>query len=65
MACFLMYRGDVVPMYVNTDAAMVKTKCTVQFVDWSLWTCGGFQVGWRIFPASEMWMEPRMSVASW
>ncbi|KAK6247441.1 hypothetical protein QUC31_019006 [Theobroma cacao] len=34
MACCLMYRGDVVPNDVNAAVATIKTKRTVQFVDW-------------------------------
>ena len=34
MACCLMYRGDVVPKDVNAAVATIKTKWTVQFVDW-------------------------------
>jgi tubulin alpha len=34
MACCLMYRGDVVPKDVNSSVATIKTKRTVQFVDW-------------------------------
>ena len=34
MACCLMYRGDVVPKDVNSAIATIKTKRTVQFVDW-------------------------------
>ncbi|KAG6750755.1 hypothetical protein POTOM_045265 [Populus tomentosa] len=34
MACCLMYRGDVVPKDVNSAVATIKTKRTVQFVDW-------------------------------
>ncbi|KAB2005364.1 hypothetical protein ERO13_D11G245300v2 [Gossypium hirsutum] len=34
MACYLMYRGDVVPKDVNAAVATIKTKRTVQFVDW-------------------------------
>ncbi|KAG6495047.1 hypothetical protein ZIOFF_042838 [Zingiber officinale] len=34
MACCLMYRGDVVPKDVNAAVATIKTKRTVQFVDW-------------------------------
>jgi tubulin alpha len=29
-----MYRGDVVPKDVNAAVATIKTKRTVQFVDW-------------------------------
>ncbi|KAH7724975.1 tubulin alpha chain-like isoform X2 [Aphelenchoides avenae] len=42
MACCLLYRGDVVPKDVNAAIASVKTKRTIQFVDW----CPtGFKVG--------------------
>ena len=34
MACCLMYRGDVVPKDVNAAIVNVKSKRTVQFVDW-------------------------------
>jgi tubulin alpha len=34
MACSVMYRGDVVPKYVNTAIANLKKKKTIQFVDW-------------------------------
>merc|ERR1712226_1194289 len=34
MAVCLMYRGDVVPKYVNAAVATIKTKRTIQFVDW-------------------------------
>jgi tubulin alpha len=34
MACVLMYRGDVVPKDVNAAIATVKSKRTIQFVDW-------------------------------
>nr|prf tubulin alpha [Physarum sp.] len=34
MACCLMYRGDVVPKDVNASVAVIKTKRTIQFVDW-------------------------------
>ena len=34
MACVLMYRGDVVPKDVNSSIAAVKSKRTIQFVDW-------------------------------
>jgi tubulin alpha len=29
-----MYRGDVVPKDVNAAVSNIKTKRTVQFVDW-------------------------------
>ena len=34
MACSMMYRGDVVPKDVNASIATIKTKRTIQFVDW-------------------------------
>merc|ERR1711966_404307 len=34
MAVCLMYRGDVVPKDVNSSIAAVKSKRTIQFVDW-------------------------------
>uniref|UniRef100_A0A8C3AJ38 Tubulin/FtsZ 2-layer sandwich domain-containing protein n=1 Tax=Cyclopterus lumpus TaxID=8103 RepID=A0A8C3AJ38_CYCLU len=43
MACCLLYRGDVVPKDVNAAIATIKTKRTIQFVDW----CPtGFKVVW-------------------
>ncbi|CAI8045514.1 Tubulin alpha-3 chain [Geodia barretti] len=42
MACCMLYRGDVVPKDVNSAIATIKTKRTIQFVDW----CPtGFKVG--------------------
>ena len=42
MACCLLFRGDVVPKDVNAAIASIKTKRTIQFVDW----CPtGFKVG--------------------
>ncbi|SNX82610.1 alpha tubulin [Melanopsichium pennsylvanicum] len=42
MACCLLYRGDVVPKDVNSAVATIKTKRTIQFVDW----CPtGFKIG--------------------
>merc|ERR1712166_1473356 len=42
MACCLLYRGDVVPKDVNSAIATIKTKRSIQFVDW----CPtGFKVG--------------------
>ncbi|XP_041361944.1 tubulin alpha-1 chain-like [Gigantopelta aegis] len=42
MACCMLYRGDVVPKDVNAAIANIKTKRTIQFVDWSP---TGFKVG--------------------
>jgi tubulin alpha len=42
MSCCLLFRGDVVPKDVNQAIANIKTKRTIQFVDW----CPtGFKVG--------------------
>ena len=42
MACCLLYRGDFVPKDVNAAIATIKTKRSIQFVDW----CPtGFKVG--------------------
>ncbi|KAI9258237.1 tubulin alpha-1C chain [Sporodiniella umbellata] len=42
MACCLLYRGDVVPRDTNAAITNIKTKRTIQFVDW----CPtGFKVG--------------------
>jgi len=42
MSCCLLYRGDVVPKDVNVAIAALKTKRTIQFVDW----CPtGFKIG--------------------
>ena len=42
MACCLLYRGDVVPRDVNAAISTIKTKRTIQFVDW----CPtGFKIG--------------------
>jgi len=42
MACCLLFRGDVVPKDVNNAIAVIKTKKSIQFVDW----CPtGFKVG--------------------
>ena len=42
MACCLLYRGDIVPKDVSSAIATIKTKRTIQFVDW----CPtGFKVG--------------------
>ncbi|PWA34303.1 pi-tubulin [Artemisia annua] len=34
MACCLMYRGDIAPKDVNQAVRSIKTKKSVQFVDW-------------------------------
>jgi hypothetical protein len=34
MACCLLYRGDVAPKEVQSAVQTIKTKRTIQFVDW-------------------------------
>ena len=34
MACCMLYRGDVIPKDVNAAIATIKTKRSIQFVDW-------------------------------
>ncbi|XP_046568536.1 tubulin alpha-1 chain-like [Haliotis rubra] len=42
MSCCVLYRGDVVPKDVNDAISFIKTRRTIQFVDW----CPtGFKVG--------------------
>ena len=49
MACCLLFRGDVVPQDVNRAVASIKTKRSIQFVDW----CPtGFKVGINYQPTS-------------
>ncbi|KAK3755694.1 hypothetical protein QZH41_008935 [Actinostola sp. cb2023] len=51
MACCLLYRGDVVPKDVNAAIANIKTKRTIQFVDW----CPtGFKVGINYQPPTSV-----------
>lgn len=49
MACCLMYRGDVVPKDVSAAVATIKSKATINFVNW----CPtGFKVGINHSPAT-------------
>ena len=42
MSCCMLYRGDVAPKDVNAAIAAIKTRNSIQFVDW----CPtGFKVG--------------------
>jgi len=51
MSCCMMYRGDVVPKDVNAAIATIKTKRTIQFVDW----CPtGFKVGINYQPPTQV-----------
>jgi len=51
MACCLMYRGDIVPKSVTQAVSTMKTKSTVQFVDWS--PCG-FKCGINAQPPTSV-----------
>jgi tubulin alpha len=51
MATCLLYRGDVVPKDVHNSVATLKTKRTIQFVDW----CPtGFKIGICFQPPQEV-----------
>jgi tubulin alpha len=51
MACCLLYRGDVIPKDVNAAIATIKTKKSIQFVDW----CPtGFKVGINFQPPTSV-----------
>ncbi len=59
MACCLMYRGDVVPKDVNAAVATIKTKRTIQFVDW----CPtGFKCGINYQPPTVVPGAPLLSI---
>ncbi|XP_017490942.1 PREDICTED: tubulin alpha-8 chain-like [Rhagoletis zephyria] len=47
MSCFLLYRGDVVPMDVTAAITRIKQRRTIQFVDWSP---TGFKIGINLKP---------------
>ena len=61
MSCCLLYRGDVLPKDVNVAIAHIKSKRSIQFVDW----CPtGFKVGINneqptATPGSDMASTPR------
>jgi hypothetical protein len=67
MACCMMYRGDVVPKDVNSAVATIKTKRTVQFVDW----CPtGFKCGFNsqpptVVPGGDLARVQRAVCMSW
>ena len=49
MACVLLYRGDAVSKDINAAIQIMKTKRTIQFVEWSP---AGFKVGINACPMS-------------
>ena len=59
MACCLLYRGDVVPKDTSAAVASIKTKKTIQFVDWCL---TGFKV-W-LYTASSWTLGPDYTIRS-
>merc|ERR1712193_294584 len=42
VSCCLLYRGDVIPRDVNAAVSAIKSKRSIQFVDW--WPTG-FKIG--------------------
>uniref|UniRef100_A0A8D0ERV9 Tubulin alpha chain n=1 Tax=Strix occidentalis caurina TaxID=311401 RepID=A0A8D0ERV9_STROC len=67
VACCMLYRGDVVPKDVNVAIAAIKTKRTIQFVDW----CPtGFKVGINyqlptVIPGGDLaWVEQAVCMLS-
>ena len=61
MACCLMYRGDIIPKDVSSTIQTIKTKRTVQFVEWSPtgFKCGINHQAPTVVPGSEMAKVPR------
>jgi len=49
MSCSVLYRGDVTPADVTASISVIKTKRTIQFVDWSP---TGFKCGINYQPPS-------------
>ena len=47
MACVLLFRGDAVAKDINSAIQIMKTKRTIQFVEWSP---AGFKVGINACP---------------
>jgi len=61
MACCLMYRGDVVPKDVSAAVATIKTKRTIQFVEWSPtgFKCGINSEPPAVVPSGDLAKVPR------
>lgn len=57
MACCLLFRGDVVPKDVNAAIASIKTKRTIQFVDWC-------PTGFKVHSCNQFLVISRLSCAS-
>jgi tubulin alpha len=61
MACCLMYRGDIVPKDVTAAVANIKTKRTIQFVDWcpTGFKCGINSAAPFAVPGADLAKTPR------
>ena len=46
MACMMLYRGDVVPKDINKAVATIKTKRSIQFVDWYEKVAMALMISW-------------------
>ena len=57
MACVLLFRGDAVAKDINSAIQIMKTKRTIQFVEWSP---AGFKVGINACPMTTV---PESSMA--
>ena len=57
MACCLLFRGDVVPKDVNAAIASIKTKRSIQFVDWC-------PTGFKVHSFNQFLVISRLSCAS-
>ena len=58
MAVCLLYRGDVVPKDVNAAIASMKSKRTIQFVDWC-------PTGFKVPYYSHTHKRPKSLIACW
>jgi len=61
MACCLMYRGDIIPKEVTASVAAIKTKRTIQFVDWcpTGFKCGINSAAPCVVPGADLAKTPR------
>jgi tubulin alpha len=56
LACSLLYQGDIVPKDISAAIATIKTKRTIQFVDWcpTGFKCGiGYHYPYHTFPSGD------------
>jgi len=61
MSCCLMYRGDIIPKDVSAAVATMKTKRTIQFVDWcpTGFKCGINSEPPAVVPGGDLAKVPR------